>query len=95
MISIGNYNPGRPSPDTVWVNVAGVTVYYSYQDPIAFTLGSRLMCNETVYSATTSKHLRILKQRFKEKTYYHVESDFKQHLYDAVRGATMNHTEDL
>ena len=81
---IGNYNPGRDSPNTVWLRIGRIKVFFSYQQAIAFQgveCGPNVLCvNERFYSATTSKHLVTLKRKYTYKNHFDMERDFMEAL---------------
>ena len=80
MIKIGNYHPGRPNPNTPWVRIGRIKVFFSYTTAVAWDHDGALHINGNFYSSTTSKHLSILKRMYSSKHYYEVEQDFKEAL---------------
>ena len=80
MIKVGNYHPGRANPNTPWVRIGLVKVFFSYTTAIAWDSEGTLFVNSNFYSSTTSKHLSILKRMYSSKTYYEVEQDFNEAL---------------
>ena len=80
MIKVGNYHPGRPNPNTPWVRLGTVKVFFSYTTPIAWDSEGTLYVNGNYYSSTTSKHLSILKRMYSNMMFYEVEQDFKEAL---------------
>lgn len=73
---IGNYHPGRPNPNCMWVRIGTVKIYYSYDTPIAWDSDGTLYINNSFYSSTTSKHLGFLRRMYSSKHYYPTEQDF-------------------
>ena len=84
MIKVGNYHHGRPNPNTPWVRIGQVKVFFSYTTPIAWESEGNLFVNGNFYSATTSNHLGILKRMYSAKTYYEVEQDFMEALEERL-----------
>ena len=59
--SYGKYDNQNYGAHTMCVEVGDMTVYFSYQTPVAFRApGYGLMKSENVWSRTTGKHLRMI-----------------------------------
>ena len=46
----------------VGVTTGNLTVFFSYEQSIAFSLGSEIFCNTEKFSRTTSKHLKLVEE---------------------------------
>ena len=67
----------RIKPNLTKVNIGTITVWFSYNTPIAFKNGtwSTLVVRENVWSTTTGKHLNYIDGGDKEAKARRVSSD--------------------
>ena len=60
MITIGSYSQNGSNANTTKITQGGLTLYYSYDTVIAFTVNGVLTMRENDWSTTTGKHMNWL-----------------------------------
>lgn len=59
----GKYSSDNYGAHTLRVDIAGVTVWFSYQTPVAFRVGNQMVISENIWGRTTGKHLNWISDR--------------------------------
>ena len=57
MFSIKSYSEKTPNANCMQVEFPGLTVYFSYQTPVAFSCDGKLVVRKNDWGPTTGKHL--------------------------------------
>lgn len=82
IIAIGNYGETKTSrPNTVYVKINNLKIYFSYEDIIAFSSNGILYVSENIWSKTTGKHINYIEPRRKNRLPYDI---FKEKLREAL-----------
>ena len=72
-------------PNFTKINVGALTVWFSYETPIAFKVdGHSRVVRENIWSTTTGKHLNAIDGGTKEATANRVSSDEFDRALDAL-----------
>jgi hypothetical protein len=58
--SIMNVSIERVRDNLIIVNLGGVSVYFSYETPVAFTVRGITYVSENMWSTTTGRHLSVI-----------------------------------
>lgn len=58
--SYGPYSSGNYGAHSLMVDLGPVTVWFSYQTPVAFTVGRGLVVRRNDWGPTTGKHLNAI-----------------------------------
>lgn len=81
MVSMGN--TGHRNTQSHWVELGGLTLYFSYRTVVAFrTSETGLVVSENVWSTTTGRHLNEIDDGDKKSRLPHAE--FEQRLNEVL-----------
>ena len=78
----GNYSSDNYGAHALMVTMDGLTVWFSYQTPVAFRAGCRArVVRENSWGPTTGKHLNAIDGGSKEAKALRVDSETFERLY--------------
>ena len=64
----GNYSSSNYGAHCLRVTIGNVTVWFSYQTPVAFSVnGSDIVCRHNNWGPTTGKHLNAIEPNHKKR----------------------------
>lgn len=66
------------------VVVNGLSIYFSYDTPVAFKVDEELLTSDNIWSQTTGSHLNLIKERNEVKTRRANNNVFKIQLKKAI-----------
>ena len=92
MISVWNY--GNYSSDNYGscraISIGNITLYFSYDTIVAFSIGNKLTISENVWSNTTGKHLNFINPDKSIRIPYEEFKKKLETLEEAIEEATKN-----